>query len=251
LFINAAVSTVFNFTGSATNSFGVKSMRITGCNFELNSATSFVLIYIAANTYNGYFGMYFTNCWVTGCDKMVYLVKDLESGSRPTGSSGLWNELLFNHVQFRDTTAYKIYSSTDSAGTKVYFDGCNFPVSTTFTHSGVGSYMAQFRNCININPYGYIAQPFSGVNSDWLKLGIWSTYSKSASPTASKNATVSEVPVLVTSSGGTGVSISVYDVAGNAVLSGNTTLQGYYLPIGWKVNFGAFSVAPLVVVSGL
>ena len=69
---------------------------------------------------------------------------------------------------------------------------------------------------------------------------------------ASTDYVVCVTPVFLTSTGGTAVSITVKDGAGNTVtgLSGLATITAQYLPIGYKINFGAFSGAPTVTVFG-
>ena len=54
--------------------------------------------------------------------------------------------------------------------------------------------------------------------------------------------------VYVSFTGGTGVSITVQDSGGNTLQSGLSTFTGY-LPPGFSINFGAFSVAPTSVVA--
>lgn len=69
-----------------------------------------------------------------------------------------------------------------------------------------------------------------------------------ASPSASTAYQVSSVRQYVVVSGGTGVSITISDPAGNTLQSGLATYSGL-LPLGYTINFGAFSVAPTVLTS--
>lgn len=87
----------------------------------------------------------------------------------------------------------------------------------------------------------FIADPF-GTGTVGLYGG--------AAVSASTEYTVSGVDILLTSSGGADVSISIKDAADNVLASGLTTCTALYLPVGYKVNFGAFSGAPTVVVFG-
>ena len=48
---------------------------------------------------------------------------------------------------------------------------------------------------------------------------------------------------MITSTAGTGVSITLKDGSGNTVASALTTLTAQTLPVGFRINFGAFSVS--------
>lgn len=80
-------------------------------------------------------------------------------------------------------------------------------------------------------------------------------YGTASAPSASTIYTVTGAPVLLTCSGGTGVSLTVEDESSNTVggLSSTTCASvpatGIILQVGWKVTFGAFSVAPTVVLT--
>src|SRR2546422_10792239 len=75
----------------------------------------------------------------------------------------------------------------------------------------------------------------------------WGT---SSTVVASTDYVIQATPLLMTSTGGTAVSITVKDNLGNTVtgLSALATLTAQYIPQGYKVNFGAFSGAPTVTV---
>jgi hypothetical protein len=95
-----------------------------------------------------------------------------------------------------------------------------------------------------VNPYGIITDPFA---SSTIRPG-----GSAAAPTHSTAYTVWWYDVLITSTGGTGVSISIIDpVTGNNVASGLTALNSFYLPVGYKINWGAFTAAPTVTVAGI
>jgi hypothetical protein len=87
--------------------------------------------------------------------------------------------------------------------------------------------------------YGKVANPFSDTAT---KVGLGGT---AAAPTASVAYTVGVTDQYLVASGGTGVSITVKDPQGNTVESGLTSLAKV-IPVGYSVNFGAFSVAPTV-----
>ena len=69
-----------------------------------------------------------------------------------------------------------------------------------------------------------------------------------ATVVASTDYTIVGSNVLITSTGGTGVSITLKDGAGNTVASALTTLTAQTIPLGFKINWGPFSVAPVVTV---
>jgi hypothetical protein len=98
-------------------------------------------------------------------------------------------------------------------------------------------------NLKNFNPLGVITTPFHNTNNT---VGL----NGGANVEASKDYTVKSVDIIVSSAGGSGVSIAIKDPAGNTIASGLATLSPTYLPVGYKINFGAFTEAPTVVVSG-
>jgi hypothetical protein len=69
-----------------------------------------------------------------------------------------------------------------------------------------------------------------------------------AAPSASTAYKVEGTKLMVAASGGTGVSITITDPGGNTIAAGLTTYTGL-LPVGYAINFGAFSVAPTVVAA--
>ena len=88
---------------------------------------------------------------------------------------------------------------------------------------------------------GKIALPFSNSG---LRIN---PFGNTAAPTASATAVVQGCDVMLSSTGGTGVSITITDPAANTVASGLTTYVGI-LPMGYSINFGAFSGAPTLYV---
>lgn len=88
--------------------------------------------------------------------------------------------------------------------------------------------------------FGKVASPFQGSHISFEGGG-------SAAPTASTDYRCAVTPLRVNFTGGTGVSITIKDPPGNTVTSGLSTYDGY-LPCGYTINFGAFSVAPTVYV---
>lgn len=86
---------------------------------------------------------------------------------------------------------------------------------------------------------GLITNPLDVTNN---KIGLAGT---TATAVASTDYVVSECSQYIVASGGTGVSITIKDPAGNTVQSGLSSFAGI-VPRGYKVNFGAFTGAPTI-----
>ncbi len=82
-----------------------------------------------------------------------------------------------------------------------------------------------------------------------------SPFGTSASPTASTTYQVWGMDLIIssTNSGNNNNAILIYDKVGNQINpTALSTLDAYYLPIGYKINWGAFTgTAPTVVVCGV
>jgi len=101
------------------------------------------------------------------------------------------------------------------------------------------------KNNLGYNPIGLIATPFETAT------GIVGILGDEAAPTANTDYVVSVTDLVITCSGGTGVSITIKDASGNTIASALTSLTCVFLPIGYKINFGNFTVAPTTMyVSG-
>jgi len=100
------------------------------------------------------------------------------------------------------------------------------------------------RNNIGFNPVGVITLPFETTGAT---VGLDGDESV---PTANMDYVVAGVDIFITSGGGTGVSVTIKDQNDNTVASGLATLTAQFLPIGYKINFGSFTSAPTVTVSG-
>jgi parallel beta-helix repeat protein len=101
-----------------------------------------------------------------------------------------------------------------------------------------------FRNNIGGNPVGQFSNP---VNTTTDTIG---TYGTGTAVVASTDYRISGVDCFVTAGGGVGTAIIVKDAQGNALTGTLTALTTQWLPVGYKINFGAFSVAPWVYVWG-
>jgi hypothetical protein len=93
------------------------------------------------------------------------------------------------------------------------------------------------------NPVGTVASPFSTTANTIVPMG-----GNAAKPNSSTDYVVRNTPIVMSSTGGTGVSITIKDANGNTITSGITTLSYAYIPVGYRVNFGAFNVAPTVKI---
>jgi hypothetical protein len=114
----------------------------------------------------------------------------------------------------------------------------------TATIEDNGKYTS-IRNNIGFNPLNKITNIFNTTNNT---IG---TNGSTATPSASTDYVVQGPDLLVTVSGGSGVSITIKDGAGNTIQSGLSTITQILLPYGYKINLGGFSSSPTVLVFGL
>lgn len=99
------------------------------------------------------------------------------------------------------------------------------------------------QNNIPYNPVGKI--------TNFVVSSTFAPWGASSTVVASTDYTINGVAMYLTSSAGTGVSITIKDGAGNTIYAPGATLSvPFFIPLGDKVNFGAFSVAPTVTVWG-
>lgn len=93
----------------------------------------------------------------------------------------------------------------------------------------------------------YLTGPFNNNQSGvGYRVGL-NNYNGAKVPTASQTYTAT-TDLLVNSSGGTGVNITVRDQYGNPILTGVTSLSAFRMSIGMQISFGAFTTAPAVSV---
>jgi len=151
------------------------------------------------------------------------------------------------HGFFFDMNGHEIYNAwfTDNQVYNQTGNEFNFNWSTNDRFRN----QTRFLNNSGINS-GRITNPFNNTHNEvGLAKGSTVTYSYAAAPSASTLYTVVMSPIALTATGGTGVSITVEDPGGNNMVTNATTpLYNVYMQIGWRVNFGAFSAAPLVNV---
>lgn len=118
--------------------------------------------------------------------------------------------------------------------------GCAQGAGIKFSVTADPTFQAYNNNCFN---------PFGKITNDFIS-GFVGLCGTGTTPVASTNYQVCGMPISMSTTGGTGVSITIFDPGGNTLQSGIHELNATYLPIGYKVNFGGFSVNPTVVVFG-
>lgn len=157
----------------------------------------------------------------------------------------------FTNMAFITLGGYNPKPAGSGFGIKRFVD-CEFGLSPGQNNNTVlASGVFQVGTNGNILIY-WEGNPLGLANTHEFKTHVNSNYltpfsnGDSASPTASTAYLVQGSPVFITSTGGTNVSITIKDSLGNTVLSGLATLTAQYVPVGYTVNWGAFSVAPTV-----
>jgi len=110
----------------------------------------------------------------------------------------------------------------------------------------IGPIDARIYNNIGFNPVGLISTPFSDSS---IPYGI-NLIGTNTVPTADRTYEIQHIDSYITSIGGTGVSITVMDYNDNTIVKDLTSAVMMYLPMGYKIHFGSFSVAPTVIVAG-
>lgn len=98
---------------------------------------------------------------------------------------------------------------------------------------------------LSLNPIGKITSP---VNTTQNTIGNYG--GTTSTVVASIDYTIVGGTGILFITGGTGVSITVKDGAGTTLESSVTSPITRTLPKGFKINFGAFSVAPTLIVGG-
>jgi len=233
-------TTILNLTGGGDE----WAYHFNGCNIEINGVATQVLVNIGSAAQNSLIGVSWMDCWISHANLFRYIVRDaiITNGFAS-------HNVIFTRLHY-DYSILRFYGGDVNPQVNVQFVDCLFYQTMTIEQVH-GEYVGAFINCRGINPYGLMATPFSGVNDDWKVISIGSSYTGSATPPASKNITIRDTAVLISASGGSGLSITIYDRSGNAVVSAAASLTGYYVPIGFKINFGAFSGEPTITVVGV
>jgi hypothetical protein len=165
------------------------------------------------------------------------------SAAKITGIYASGNNLvvMMNTILGNPTNGSSNYNGLqDNASNSVYVG--NMLKNIRWYSLGIGNL---YSGNGGINPIGKISKPFNAANNTIGVNGETSTPSKSTAYTAQGS------NLIITSTGGSNVSIVIRDPSGNSVLSGNpSTLSGQLLPFGYTIDFGAYSSAPTVTVFG-
>ena len=150
--------------------------------------------------------------------------------------------IVVNNYFYNNSNCIRV---TDKV-TNVLIEGNVFRSNTQILDLAAFDYPDQviIRNNVGLNPYGQITTPF---NTGFNTIGLMGN---SSAPSANTDYTIVSFDQLITSTGGTGVSITIMDPSDNIVASGLTSLSAQFLPIGYKINFGDFTVAPTVTAFG-
>lgn len=123
--------------------------------------------------------------------------------------------------------------------------GANLSISAVLGNAGLGACMLKTIGW----SLGLQTSPFIVTSSP--NLGMVGLTSANGSPTAAPIASQDYIAVtdlIINSSGGTGVSISIFDDFGNTIAQGLTSLTAFRMNPRMHINFGAFSTAPTVSV---
>jgi len=245
LFVTASSKAFLNLTGGGDE----VAFRFIACNIEANGASDEVFIKLGSDLQTFGVGVSLVDCWVMRADVFRYVVKDDCSYNDWALPS---HKIVFTRFQWFDPTL-RFKAGWILPQTLIQFVDCEFPYypapTSVIQVSGIS--IGEFINCRGINPVGLMPTPFSGDYPTRMRICMASSYSMSATPNPNEYNTVADTAVMLTSTGGTGVSINVTDVDGTNILAGALTLTNYYMPLGFSINFGTFSVAPTVTVIGV
>lgn len=143
-----------------------------------------------------------------------------------------------------DMVRYGIYVDSFSNQNSIMdnsFGHGNFGTNKIFMSTS--SQTSMITDNLGWNPVGVVASPFSTIANTIVPMG-----GNAAKPSPSIDYVIRNTPIVISSTGGTGVSITIKDATGNTITSRVTTLSYAYIPVGYRVNFGAFSIAPTVKI---
>jgi hypothetical protein len=232
-----------NLTNPSFGYFRLEQMTFTDCQVQTSSALNTTLVCVANALTAQRIQIEWTGGWIYECG---YLIRDYTDGS-----SSL-QQIMFTNVDMLDWTEIKF---ADSWGPllPIFFDNCLFlDPRPTFTHEGTLYSFATFTNCQNINPWGIMSTPFHDYQAISLVYTTWASATPrnySVGDGIYDTYFVRDIAVMLTSSGGTGVNISLWSPNGTIIIWNLQTLTGQYLPIGFGIRF-SYIIAPTVVVIG-
>lgn len=161
----------------------------------------------------------------------------------PSGTEEFYGQnIVANNYFYNNSNCIRV---TDKV-INVLIEGNVFRGNTQILDLAAFDYPDQMiiRNNVGLNPYGQIAVPF---NTGFDTIGLMGN---SSTPSADTDYTIVSFDQLITSTGGTGVNITIVDPSNNVVASGLTSLSAQFLPIDYKINFGDFTAAPTATTFG-
>jgi len=113
-------------------------------------------------------------------------------------------------------------------------------------YDGGASIKLKFKDVRGVNPMGDIANPFKDAAP--FGVGMMGT---NAAPTASRLYIVTGVDLFIKAGVQTGGTVKIYSPNDTELMDlGAAGFDAVFLPVDYKINFGAFTVAPTVTVSG-
>lgn len=145
------------------------------------------------------------------------------------------------------TTPNFLVTEAGAVITDAQVKGCSIRGQTGAVFVYNGDYIDVIKDNYGFNPVGVIATPFDNVgNTFGFPAG------GAAGPTnANTDYTCIGVDCSMDVTGGTAVSVTLEDPASAVIHTyGATPVYIPNIPIGFIINFGAFTVAPTVIVSG-
>ncbi len=135
-----------------------------------------------------------------------------------------------------------LWIGTSVAGLKFIYNDVNGLTNKMPTVPAASTDITIMEN-IGLNPIGRVTNP---VNATSSTIGSFGGTTSTVAPSIDYTITGGTMIVFVSS--GTGVSMTIKDGSGNILDSGVSTGSQRTLPKGYRINFGAFSVAPTVLV---
>lgn len=159
---------------------------------------------------------------------------------------GAWIESYvptFRDNWFENNSSSHVGSASALKGWMVFEDN-HFDNNAIFSGTHSLSTGAVFRRNDGINPYGLYSTPFSTA------AGTIGPGGSSATPASGALYQVNYCDAIINSTGGSSVSIGVYDNLGNVLASGLASVVNLYLPVGYQIKF-TYSSTPTVTVAGV
>ncbi len=261
-FINLAGQTMLNLTPPTSGDVYMRAIEFYCPYIEIN-VDDVTIVAVADELSAAVMSITFRGGYIWGGSHDPIIIHDYSTyGSYSTGQ-----RILFDGTTFESFTHLYLWADSrgsDSDDTRptvlpvfahCLFKDTIFSGNVSIVQLGTLESVGRFIDNTNFNPVGIIAKPF-GYHPDANPAQRSITITE---PTGSavRSAGPSAVPYiacdvnyLITSTGGTVTDITIWDVDGNIVLSGVTTLLRQYLPCGYSIEW-TFSVEPTVVVEGL